>query len=469
MLCQCQKLVYFSIADCNFEGLIYKMGRTFTHPSNRDQTCICNQGNVMCECQRCQPLTCRNPAPVNATSCCPTCHNCLHGNQIRQNGTQFSCGESCTTCTCINGNVESSMKSCRPVRCQHPVTDGCCQSCDQCSYNGRTYSDGQRFSDPQNHCNLCICDRGTVTCQAKSCPVPSCSYPSNGVCCPECGNCMYPNSAGRLIKNGHRVPSERDVCTEHLCRNGEIANLTKRCVGVSCQNPVTRDCCQECTDCLYHGMERRNGEFFKNPADGCSNCQCVDGNVRCSRESCNPVDCNCPAVKGCCPVCGDCFYRNKFYADGQNFTDPNETCVKCECRTGNVRCARVSCPQLRCPENVQFFGRDQCCKQCPTPDRLVDCTYEGQRYRAGESFPCGCDTCFCRADGTIDTRARDCPRVACQDPRTGDVCCPICSDCEVRLYPDLRRSLVLANGESRIDPGDSCTTMTCEVSNVSRP
>ncbi|XP_069129569.1 uncharacterized protein [Argopecten irradians] len=454
--------------DCNFEGLIHKSGSTFTHPVKRDQTCTCTGGNVMCECNQCQPLTCRDPAPANSTACCPTCNNCLYGNQVRINGTRFPCGESCTTCMCVNGNIQSTPKACSPVDCQHPVTDGCCQNCDQCSYQGRTYSDGQSFSDPRNDCNLCMCDRGTVTCQAKSCPAPTCSYPSNGLCCPECGNCMYPNSAGRLIRNGHRVPSDQDVCTEHLCRNGEIANLTKRCVGVSCQNPVTRNCCPECTDCLYKGLERRNGEYFKNPEDGCSTCQCVDGNVRCSRKQCNPVDCNCPAVKGCCPVCGDCFYRNKFYLDGQNFTDPNETCVKCECQQGNVRCARVSCPLLLCPENVQFYGRNRCCKQCPTPDRLVDCSYEGRRYTPGQSFTCGCDTCTCRRDGTLERRRTDCLPAPCTHPRTSGVCCPSCEYCELRQSTDRAQTLLLTNGERRDDPRDSCTTIICENGNIAR-
>lgn len=62
-----------------------------------------------------------------------------------------------------------------------------------CSYGGKTYQLGERFSNPTDSCEDCVCQAGTVDCQRRLCDVPDCRDPvyPPGECCPVCAGICY--------------------------------------------------------------------------------------------------------------------------------------------------------------------------------------------------------------------------------------------------------------------------------------
>lgn len=120
--------------------------------------------------------------------------------------------------------------------------------------------------------------------------------------------------------------------------------------------------------CDYQGKHYAPGASF--PAgDGCNSCSCqADSTVVCTEMAC---------AKGC-------EQNGVFYQPGQTWsTGP---CSSCTCLAGG---------QIACGGTL-----------CPNPS----CTYGGQDYPVGASFPDrdGCNTCQCTQSGVT------CTKVACQ-------------------------------------------------------
>lgn len=98
-----------------------------------------------------------------------------------------------------------------------PLSSGsCCAVCESCTYNHRIYSNGQRFTSPDQPCLVCSCQvnaslclhqhnallltskpsdtaclssqHGSVECERRPCPPLNCSnsYTPPGECCPKC-------------------------------------------------------------------------------------------------------------------------------------------------------------------------------------------------------------------------------------------------------------------------------------------
>ncbi|CAC5413567.1 unnamed protein product [Mytilus coruscus] len=434
----CQECV-----DCSFNGILYKNGISFDHPTERCQTCQCSNGEVQCRRKECPSVSCQYPVMAG---CCPVCAGCQYQNKRYEDGQRFiSTEDSCLQCTCNSGNIVKRRKPCPSVTCQHPVQGTCCQECNNCLYENRVYRNRQRFPDPSSQCNMCECRDGTVSCTPRDCPLISCSNPASGTCCPECANCQY---NGELVRNGANVQSTDDPCKQCYCRNGNIECRSQTCVQTNCQYPVMRGCCQECSDCMYQGKEQRNGDLFPDPTENCNECLCRDGNVNCRRKSCPPVQCNSPVAGDCCPTCGDCYHKNVLYSDGAQFSDLSDPCMKCSCNNGNVRCARKECNGRKCTHPVQ--GR--CCPQCGG-----DCLFDGKRYDDGVTFKNRCEECTC-TKGSVTCIPTRCLPVTCRHP-VSDECCQVCTDC---LY-DRKR---YRNTDRFQDPDDACQECYCQDGTV---
>ncbi|CAG2191701.1 unnamed protein product [Mytilus edulis] len=434
----CQECV-----DCSFNGLVYKNGISFDHPTERCQACQCSNGEVQCHRKECPSVSCQYPVMAG---CCPVCAGCQYQNKRYEDGQRFiSAEDSCLQCTCTSGNIVKRRNPCPPVTCQHPVQGTCCQECNNCLYENRVYRNRQRFPDPSSQCNVCECRDGTVACTPRDCPLISCSNPASGACCPECSNCQY---NGELVRNGGNVQSTDDPCKQCYCRNGNIECRAQTCVQTNCQYPVKRGCCQECSDCMYQGKEQRNNDMFPDPTEKCNECLCRDGNVNCRRKSCPPVQCNSPVAGDCCPSCGDCYHKNVLYSDGAQFNDVSDPCIKCSCSNGNVRCARKDCNGRKCTHPVQ--GR--CCPQCGG-----DCLFDGKRYDDGVTFKNRCEECTC-TKGSVTCIPTRCLPVTCSHP-VSDECCQVCTDC---LY-DRKR---YRNSDRFQDPDDACQECYCQDGTV---
>lgn len=402
------------------------------------RTCHCSRGNFHCVKQECPRVQCRHPI---TDGCCPKCTDCrYHNRRYRDEETFTNLQDPCQSCTCSKGTVQCEHKACPLVTCQHPVHGRCCQECGNCFYQNRRFHDGQIFSDMRSTCNECTCTGGTVVCHVRSCPVISCSNPSQGKCCPECRDCV---DGGVVIANGHSI--QRGPCEECACRNGNIQCQQKQCPNAVCRNPVQRECCLECSSCSYNGEEYTNGAMFVNPEDICQDCTCSDGNVYCKSKACPPVRCNSPVQGECCPICTSCLYRNRHYSDGDTFPDESDQCGTCTCRKGDIECVSDQCPPASCSHPVQT----KCCKECDS------CYYRNRIYSDGDRFEDNCQDCVCMK-GDIRCIPSYCPHVSCTNP-VKDGCCYSCTDC---MFEDRQ----IRNGQRLPHLRDPCSECICRVS-----
>eukprot|EP00058_Branchiostoma_floridae_P014451 XP_002599939.1 hypothetical protein BRAFLDRAFT_74063 [Branchiostoma floridae] len=512
---------------CLFENQNYNHVQEFTHPTQPCTLCACNNGEVTCQAQPCPSVPCRQPA---IERCCGTCEGCTYQGQQYRNGAEFAHPtDRCRVCSCRNGNVMCIRRPCPPLECPNPVRvpGKCCPECPDmrqpCTYGGDTFEDGERFTNPGDTCQDCVCRRGQVTCNRMPCPSVTCPYPVRGECCQSCNGCFY---SSRGYTNGQEFTDPVDKCSNCICQNGYVQCAPVACPPSSCPYPEKNDdqCCPVCRGCEYDNRLYTSGQTFADTRDPCRECTCVEtvaalrvkaGNVNCQQRYCPNPGCTHPAQGECCPKCGDCQYQGQQYSNRETFPDPRNPCQQCTCTAGNVVCMPRMCPPPTCthPEEglcgcmecngCKYSGknyangatfedpnndcntcscvngqvscnRKQCVKQCDHPEgidgccpRCEGCRYEQTNYRNGETFsPVGdpCEECIC-TEGTVNCGRTICPRAACPNPITQPgQCCPECQECthSGRRYYD---------GQTFVNPLDPCEECRCVGTTVmcSRP
>ena len=416
---------------------MWRNGLKFQDPQDSCSRCRCQNGNVWCERATCPPVTCRDPI---TSDCCAVCSDCQYEGHHYANRQRFSLG--CRMCTCLDGTVDCRSGVCAAPACKHPVDGECCKECTDCLYLNRQYSNHQRFTNPRNKCEDCVCVDGTVTCDRKSCPRVACQNPTQGDCCPVCSDCQY---QGRTVRNGLRIPHESDPCKECICRRGNLECFQRQCLNTICRHPVKRRCCLECSACLYDDREYANREKFPDPTDKCRVCQCIDGNVACTAKTCPQVRCTNPVQGPCCLECSKCLHKNSVYVNGQDFPHESDPCQTCTCQDGSVVCSKQRCPNVVCSHPVQ----GQCCPECGG-----DCHFERRLYKNGEKFKKDCKVCTC-VEGDMRCYPKYCPKVQCSNPAIED-CCPVCGDC---MFEDRH----FRNGQTFPDVKDPCSECFCRV------
>ncbi|XP_036362608.1 serine protease inhibitor I/II-like [Octopus sinensis] len=83
-------------------------------------------------------------------------------------------------------------------------------------------------------------------------------------------------------------------------------------------------------------------------------------------------------------------YNNECTYNGKKYTGVFKIdCNTCVCDTNN----KAICSNLRCG-----YGKGP------------SCTYQGRRYRVGQTFQQSCNTCKCNYDGQIKCDNKDCPK-----------------------------------------------------------
>ncbi|XP_038124813.1 kielin/chordin-like protein [Cyprinodon tularosa] len=502
--------------DCEFDGNVYANGEEFS-PAGRGPClqCRCKEGNVACSDVRCPPIRCTNPIR-NPRQCCPVCKTCVHEGIEYEEGSSWQVDSTCSSCTCVNGESLCTNTRCQP-ECEQPSNNkgSCCGNCDSCTYNHQVYSNGQRFTPPDQPCNTCTCLHGSVHCERQPCPLLNCinPYTPPGECCPKCPDCFVEN---RIYVNGESFPNPANECEECTCVNGRSACHQTRCHEPRCNNPVPGPCCRNnCNGCSYSGEEYPNGHNFPHPTDKCRTCTCTNGNVQCLMRRCPPLQCSAPSmVRGeCCPQCPDspsdcvferrsykhtesfshptdscqtcncnngtvrcqhrpcpfepcshpitrdccrtcerCLYQDRERANGETWNDPSDPCTVCVCQRGSVRCERKRCPDSNCNHPV----REDCCMSCH------GCTHNGREYPDGSEFPNDSDPCsVCHCHGGDITCAKLICNEDCSHPyKSAGQCCGECDRC---LY----NGAVLLNGQSIPDPGNACSRCTCQRGDVS--
>ncbi|KAH3728063.1 hypothetical protein DPMN_054010, partial [Dreissena polymorpha] len=486
------------------------------------QQCTCVSGRVECEKIECSPPACKNPWTPPG-ECCPNCYGCSIDQRQLSEGESYMRGQ-CETCMCGSGTVRCAPPPCPFQSCPNPITPQgqCCPKCDNdCKYLGVTYRHRQSFESPSDRCMNCTCENTMVQCNPVKCPRQDlpCRNPITplGQCCPtQCPTCI---AEGREYMTGERWTSLLDPCEVCVCEEG-VASCTREQCPRTCEHGTRRpgQCCSQCTDCLYLGVNVRNGQTFVQPGDNCqqctcssgqvicvslgpcprlpcrvtekppgaccpqcvrcsyqgrdyshgtvvssdrcSTCRCSDGEVVCDRVQCAPPACKNPVVEPgeCCPVCRQCDYKGRSYEDGQRFTPLTEPCLDCVCSAGEAQCSsrESECPLARCTHPLRSLT--QCCPTCEA------CTYMRRRFRNGQKFvPPGSDNCkVCRCtDGSVECNTMGCPAVQCNNAvLVKGQCCPVCPmGCNVM-------GIEYRDGQTFIDFMDRCRVCTCMMGQI---
>ncbi|XP_061107394.1 kielin/chordin-like protein [Conger conger] len=444
---------------CVVDGLEFEEGEEWDAEGQPCRRCRCVGGEPVCHVTRCPAVSCLHPSKLEG-QCCATCDLCSYNQRIYSNGQDFhDPDDPCQQCRCQDGTVKCTVAQCPPPTCSSPQTPPgqCCPQCPNCDFDNRVFVDGEEFPSPVNPCQECVCSGGRVDCQDQECPHPTCTYPLSGSCCRN--NCNGCNYAGKEYPNGMEFPHPTDRCRTCHCINGNVQCLMKRCPPQQCSNPsmVPGECCPQCpappADCLYKGQSYKHSERFYDPADKCRTCICTNGSVSCQRRPCSHAHCTHPILQDCCRTCDGCLYDGKEHANGETFADRSDPCGMCVCRQGTVTCERKHCPAVTCPFPVQT----QCCQICD------GCSYVGEEYLNGEEFTdprSKCKRCSC-AGGHVTCSPKPCYTASCSHPvtRPGS-CCPVCEGC---LY----NGVAVTDGQSFPDPKDSeCSECTCRAGTV---
>eukprot|EP00066_Takifugu_rubripes_P016015 XP_011605281.1 PREDICTED: kielin/chordin-like protein [Takifugu rubripes] len=488
--------------QCEYESKLYVDGQKFSSRTEPCLHCRCSGGSVICQEEKCPPIKCTNPI-IDPHACCPTCKACVLDGLEYEEGSKWHPEGPCIICTCINGTPQCS-PTCLPTDCSHPTKapGSCCASCESCTYNHRIYSNGQRFSTPDQPCQVCACQYGSVVCDRSPCPPLNCSnsYTPPGQCCPKCPDCVFENRvfvdgeafpnpfnacedckcvsgstecqqtqcprphcnaplsglccqnncngcnyAGKVYPNGQDFPHPTDSCRTCSCINGNVQCLMKRCPQLACTNPslLPGDCCPRCPGNNYKTY--RHSQRFYHPSDSCQSCACTDGAVRCQRKPCPFAACSHPILQECCRTCEGCLHEGRERANGEMWDDSSDTCVACICREGSVRCDRKRCPPSNCKHPVQR----QCCMSCE------GCMYQGKEYADGTEFADGndpCGVCYCYGGDVVCTRI-PCYGDCSHPYKPPGQCCGECC-----FY----NGAILTNGQSFPDPGNLCSDCTCQ-------
>lgn len=131
-----------------------------------------------------------------------------------------------------------------------------CGGAGTCSYEGKSYSSGERFPAADG-CNTCSCGAdGQVACTELACGGGQCTYPAG--------------QGGKVYRAGESFPST-DACNSCACQaDGQVVCTLRACPA----------------GCSYNGTRYNAGDSFP-ASDGCNTCTCdVSGNVGCTKRAC---------------------------------------------------------------------------------------------------------------------------------------------------------------------------------------
>ncbi|XP_073687375.1 protein kinase C-binding protein NELL2a [Garra rufa] len=181
--------------------------------------------------------------------------------------------------------------------------------------------------------------------------------------------------------------------------------------------------------CHVKGVTYREEQTW---TDGCKNCTCSNGTVRCEKILCPLLDCpdgTTPAyVTGtCCKECQSmCLFSEQTLVEGQRCAVHHPTAGLCqlfECRERTMH--RVTdaedCPQLTCTESDQITLTDRCCKVCRGHDFCAEeniCADNSACVNLDGGSSCSCkngfrplreDSAYCEGEPSIRRGSADPP------------------------------------------------------------
>ncbi|XP_015279092.1 PREDICTED: kielin/chordin-like protein, partial [Gekko japonicus] len=410
---------------CIWEGRRHEDGASWDQ--DPCTTCLCVRGKPECSLRHDRPR----------------CLGCADGRKEGETWTLWPC----QVCRCEDGAVSCKMEDCPPAVCQHPVVPErkCCPECGDCLYKGHHLTNGQSYLD--DSCIQCACKAGTVQCQAAKCPELACRerHVPPGECCPVCRpGCEY---EGQQYQEGEVFVAISNPCMNCSCLRSLVRCYPIRCPSSRCSQPIPQagQCCPVCPACELDGHPLEPGQK-RLSADGCQHCSCSDGEVVCVPAQQCPTTCTHgapPAVGSCCPDCARCLFQGALIPSGAEFTG-RDLCERCICE-GTISAQSWMVIDIPLP-----------------PPYATGCVDGTSQYEHGEEWTPTTDPCLkCKClEGNAVCKRRQCASL-CRHParpRWGS-CCPVCDGClwEGREY---------RSGDP-VPSGDPCKRCRCRAGEVS--
>uniref|UniRef100_A0A8C0G1Z4 Kielin cysteine rich BMP regulator n=1 Tax=Chelonoidis abingdonii TaxID=106734 RepID=A0A8C0G1Z4_CHEAB len=159
--------------------------------------------------------------PPGPHHCCPTCAQALSNCTAELAGNELQVADDpCYTCQCKDLTWVCVRQGCPQLSCplteQFTPQGACCPVCDDpdgsCSYQGQRYQASEHWQ--VDTCTTCTCVSGEVHCRSQRCPPTTCAADETpaltpGMCCPHClprpatclafGDPHYRTFDGRLL------------------------------------------------------------------------------------------------------------------------------------------------------------------------------------------------------------------------------------------------------------------------------
>merc|ERR1739838_1262036 len=282
-------------------------------------------------------------------------------------------------------------------------------------------------------------------------------------------------------------------CADGLLWDGE------ECVGLD-----------ECM-CISDDYNHPSGSVWKEDS-GCTNCICIDGQAKCTKEVCDDVTCSPGYVQtipvgSCCPVCTPTNVTCDKHLVGETW---EADCEVCTCTEQGSVCVAVECPlnAMVCEDDEELVATDGgCCpsyeckkkgtvtyvyvcatvKDCPSGYEQLDvvdehgcinrtctppshCVYNGDVHVPGVTWDEDvCLECTCSATPNADGEyVSECTSIQCGKCSSGYTWVPVpgecCGDCVPITchYDGIEHSV----GQTWSPQSDNCTTCSCTMNPV---
>ncbi|XP_046573602.1 kielin/chordin-like protein [Haliotis rubra] len=255
---------------CLYNGVFEFLGSKFGSLDGCN-ACVCTVTGIQCTATPCNGAL--TAAPVTVPVSVPGTGGCVHpaSSQLYQNGQTYPSADGCNTCTCTNGNIVCTHKTCTVQgiggTCVDPVTS-------QLYQNGQTY----RSSDA---CNTCTCTNGNIACTHTTCTGQGSGlnigvnlHPGGNA---HTGSTCYDNTQHLFHNDGDSYTS-RDGCNTCTCSTGILSCTNRQC------NTGTGSACYDIATNKYY----TNGQVVR-ASDGCNTCTCSNSQFQCSHLMCSPI------------------------------------------------------------------------------------------------------------------------------------------------------------------------------------
>lgn len=289
--------------DCSYEGKDYKHGTTATVNEECDIRCTCDDGKMNCNKPACE-------------------RDCNEGGKTYPHGKKVLSDDKCTEYYCSDteltvtkfcctyngktyreGDVFKGEGGC-DCGCDGDKVKCTAQNCASCQYKGKTYKDGA-IIPVGDGCNTCGCEAGEVTACTKKETCGTCSL--NKPNCPEEYHCFF--SVGRTCN---------DKDTEFSCRRKELCDENAESQVCGCDGKTYKNICLSAQAGV---MLAQLGQCKEKKSCGTRG----TGNCSGANEFCDfPAGCGLSGIAGTCqekPTTCSTDYQPVCGCNGQTYTN----------------------------------------------------------------------------------------------------------------------------------------------------